>query len=217
MATLRKYLIAGLLVWLPLAATYFIIRLVLELLDRTILLLPPEYRPESLFGFNIPGLGLILALAILLLTGLLAANLLGRKLVAIWEGLLNRIPLVRTIYNSVKQITSTVLLTDNKSFSKVVLVEFPRQGAWSLGFLTNDAINHGSVRSADDLVTVFVATTPNPTTGFLIAVKRSEVVELEMSMEEAVKYVMSMGVIVPEGIFAKLKAVNHLADSAPAP
>lgn len=217
MATLRKYLIAGLLVWLPLAATYFIIRLVLDLLDRTILLLPPEYRPESLFGFNIPGLGLILALAVLFLTGVLAANFLGKRLVLISENLLNRIPLVRTIYNSVKQITSTVLMTDNKSFSKVVLVEFPRRGTWSMGFLTNDAINLGPVRMVDDLVTVFVATTPNPTTGFLIAVKRSEVIELEISVEEAVKYVMSMGVIVPDGIFSRIKAMNHLADSAPAP
>lgn len=217
MATLRKYLIAGLLVWLPLAATYFIIRLVLELLDRTILLLPPEYRPESLFGFSIPGLGLILALAVLFLTGVLAANFLGKRLVLISENVLNRIPLVRTIYNSVKQITSTVLMTDNKSFSKVVMVEFPRQGAWSMGFLTNDTINHSPVRSGDDLVIVFVATTPNPTTGFLIAVKRSEVVELEISMEEAVKYVMSMGVIVPDKIFSRIKAMNHLADSGPAP
>ena len=217
MATLRKYLIAGLLVWLPLAATYFVIRLAVGLLDRLILLLPPEYRPESLFGFNIPGLGLILALAVLFLTGVLAANFLGKRLVSISENLLNRIPLVRTIYNSVKQITSTVLMTDNKSYSKVVLVEFPRRGAWSMGFLTNDAVDQGPVRSADDLVAVFVATTPNPTTGFLIAVKRSDVAELEISMEEAVKYVMSMGVIVPDKIFSRIKARNHLADSAPAP
>ncbi len=217
MATLRKYLIAGLLVWLPLAATYFVIRLAVDLLDRIILLLPPEYRPESLFGFSIPGLGLILALTVLFITGLLAANLLGRKLVAIWEGLLNRIPLVRTIYNSVKQITSTVLMTDNKSFSKVVLVEFPRVGAWSVGFLTNEMLDVNTDRSAGDLVIVFVATTPNPTTGFLIAVKRAEIIELEVSIEEAVKYVMSMGVITPERVIQPLQASNHLADSAPAP
>ncbi|HLF30895.1 MAG TPA: DUF502 domain-containing protein, partial [Xanthomonadales bacterium] len=212
MATLRKYLIAGLLVWLPLGATYLILRMVVELLDRTILLLPPEYRPESLFGFNIPGLGLILALVILFLTGLLAANILGRKLVGLWENLLNRIPLVRTIYNSVKQITSTVLLTDNKAFSKVVLVEFPRKGAWSMGFLTSDVSVFGTTREEDRLAVVFVATTPNPTTGFLIAVKRTEIIELEMSIEEAVKYVMSMGVILPDHIFQGLKSANHLAE-----
>jgi len=215
MATLRKYLIAGLLVWLPLGATYLILRMVVELLDRTILLLPPEYRPESLFGFNIPGLGLILALVILFLTGLLAANILGRKLVGLWENLLNRIPLVRTIYNSVKQITSTVLLTDNKAFSKVVLVEFPRKGAWSMGFLTSDVSVFGTTREEDRLAVVFVATTPNPTTGFLIAVKRTEIIELEMSIEEAVKYVMSMGVILPDHIFQGLKSANHLAESPP--
>ena len=215
MATLRKYLIAGLLVWLPLAATYFVIRLVLELLDRTILLLPPEYRPESLFGFNIPGLGLILALAVLFLTGVLAANFLGKRLVSISENLLNRIPLVRTIYNSVKQITSTVLMTDNKSYSKVVLVEFPRKGAWSMGFLTSDVSVFGTTREEDRLAVVFVATTPNPTTGFLIAVKRTEIIELEMSIEEAVKYVMSMGVILPDHIFQGLKSANHLAESPP--
>ncbi|OGT71069.1 MAG: hypothetical protein A3I78_05060 [Gammaproteobacteria bacterium RIFCSPLOWO2_02_FULL_56_15] len=212
---MRKYLIAGLLVWLPLGATYLILRMVVELLDRTILLLPPEYRPESLFGFNIPGLGLILALVILFLTGLLAANILGRKLVGLWENLLNRIPLVRTIYNSVKQITSTVLLTDNKAFSKVVLVEFPRKGAWSMGFLTSDVSVFGTTREEDRLAVVFVATTPNPTTGFLIAVKRTEIIELEMSIEEAVKYVMSMGVILPDHIFQGLKSANHLAESPP--
>ena len=175
MATLRKYLIAGLLVWLPLAATFAIIRLVIEILDGTILLLPPEYRPEALFGFSIPGFGVLLALGILIITGFLAANFLGRRLVGLWEGLLNRIPLVRNIYNSIKQITATVLTSKGKSFRKVLLVEYPRRETWSIGFLTNEHIDIKSDKLKSDVCAVFVPTTPNPTSGFIIMVPKEDV------------------------------------------
>lgn len=198
MATLRKYLIAGLLVWLPLAATFAIIRLVIELLDGTILLLPPEYRPEALFGFSIPGFGVLLALGILIITGALAANILGRQLVNLWEGLLNRIPLVRNIYNSIKQITSTVLTSKGKSFRKVVLVEYPRRDTWSIGFLTNEHIDIQSQRLESEVAAVFVPTTPNPTSGFIIMIPKQDMIELDINIEEGFKYVISMGVIVPE-------------------
>jgi uncharacterized membrane protein len=199
MATFRKYLIAGLLVWLPLAATAFIIKLVINLLDKIILFLPLQYRPESLFGFSIPGFGLALAIGVLLLTGMLAANLLGRELVAIWEGILSRIPIVRNIYNAVKQIASTILTSKGKSFRKVVLAEYPRKGIWSIGFLTNEQVELKCQGLRDEMVAVFLPTTPNPTSGFILLFPREDLIELDMSVEEGFKFIISIGVIVPEG------------------
>jgi uncharacterized membrane protein len=199
MATLRKYLIAGLLVWLPLAATVFIIKLVIDLLDNIILFLPLQYRPESLFGFSIPGFGLVLAIGVLLFTGMLAANLLGRQLVAIWEGILSRIPVVRNIYNAVKQIASTVLTSKGKSFRKVVLAEYPRKGIWSIGFLTNEQVALEVEDCRDEMVAVFLPTTPNPTSGFILLFPKEDLVELDMSVEEGFKFIISIGVVVPEG------------------
>lgn len=199
MGTLRKYLIAGLLVWLPLAATVAIIKVMIDMLDMTILLLPPEYRPEAVLGFSIPGMGVILAIGVLLLTGMLAANLLGRRLVSVWEAILSRIPLVRSIYNSVKQITKTVLTSEGKSFRKVVLVEYPRRDTWSIGFLTNEQMNFEVGAITAPMSAIFVPTTPNPTSGYIIMVPEQDFIELEMSVEEGFKFIISMGVIVPEG------------------
>ncbi len=189
MNTLRKYLIAGLLVWLPLAATVFIIKLVVDLLDLTILLLPVEYQPEALLGFSVPGLGVILAISILIITGMLAANLLGRQLVGLWEGLLSRIPLVRTIYNSIKQITTTVLTSGGKSFRKVVMIEYPRKGIWSIGFLTNEQVAIYRKDSYTEMFAVFVPTTPYPTSGYFIMLAKHDVIELDMSIEDGFKFI----------------------------
>ena len=199
MATFRKYLIAGLLVWLPLAATAFIIKLVIDLLDKIILFLPLQYRPESLFGFSIPGFGLALAIGVLLLTGMLAANLLGRELVAIWEGILSRIPIVRNIYNAVKQIASTILTSKGKSFRKVVLAEYPRKGIWSIGFLTNEQVELKCEGLREEMVAIFLPTTPNPTSGFILLFPKEDLIELDMSVEEGFKFIISIGVVVPEG------------------
>jgi uncharacterized membrane protein len=199
MANLRKYLIAGLLVWLPLAATVFVIRLLITLMDRTILLIPPEFRPENVLGFSIPGFGVIVGIFILLVTGMLAANLFGRRLVAFWESILGRIPLVRSIYSSVKQVTETLFSSNSKSFRKVVLIEFPRKGTWSVGFVSNRGMQKAIDATGQELVSVFVSTTPNPTTGFLMMVPASELIELDLTIEEAFKYIISMGVVVPEG------------------
>jgi uncharacterized membrane protein len=218
MGTLRKYLIAGLLVWLPLAATVVIVKLVIDLLDKTILLLPPEWQPEAALGFSIPGFGIILSIAILLLTGMLAANLFGRRLVALWESILGRIPLVRTIYNSVKQISATILTSDGKSFRKVVMIEYPRKGLWSLAFLTNETLSIECNHLDGEYMAVFVPTTPNPTSGYIIMVARDDVIELQMSIEEGFKFVISMGVIVPDGpireeLIANNKVALSMADS----
>ncbi len=199
MGTLRKYIIAGLLVWLPLAATVVIVKLVVDLLDNIILLLPPEYQPATVLGFSVPGFGIVLAISILLVTGMLAANLFGRRLVEFWEAILNRIPLVRSIYNSVKQISTTILDSNGKSFRKVVMLQYPRKGIWSIGFLTNEDVSTDIEGLNEDLVAVFVPTTPNPTSGFIIMAPRDDITELDMSVEEGFKFIISMGVIIPDG------------------
>ena len=203
MAALRKYIIAGLLVWLPFAATIVIVKLLIDLMDKTILLLPPEWQPANLLGFSIPGFGVVLAILILLLTGVLAANIFGRRFVEIWEKILNRIPLVRTIYSSVKQISSTIFDPSGKSFRKVVLLQYPRKGLWSIGFLTNDNMGDELNTVDDHLVSVFIPTTPNPTSGFIIMVRGDELKELNMNVEEAFKFIISMGVIIPDGTALK--------------
>lgn len=214
MGFIRKYLIAGLLVWLPLATTVLIIGLVIDMLDRTILLLPVQYRPETLIGFSIPGFGVILALAILIITGILAANLLGKRAVELWESILNRIPLVRSIYNSVKQISTTVLASDGKSFRKVVLVEYPRKDTWSMGFLTNEHIDIESDKIEYEVSAIFVPTTPNPTSGFIIMVPKHDIIELDIGIEEGFKYIISMGVIVPDRTIKGFQTTKKLAHSS---
>ena len=199
MGTLRKYLITGLLVWLPLAATVIIIKVVIDLLDKTILLIPPGWRPEEVLGISIPFYGVIVGVAVLLITGMLTANLFGRRLVKFWESILGRIPVVRTIYTSVKQVLETILTSNGKSFRKVVLIEFPRKGVWSLGFLTNDGLEEAKIISGQQLESVFIPTTPNPTNGFIIMLPVEDVTELELSIEDGFKFIISMGVVVPDG------------------
>ena len=217
MAALKKYIIAGLLVWLPFAATVVIVKLLIDLLDKTILLLPPEWHPVALLGFSIPGFGIILALSILLLTGMLAANLFGRRFVEIWERILNKIPLVRSIYSSIKQISNTIFDPSGKSFRKVVMLQYPRKGLWSIGFLTNDNVGDEMSAVDDRLVAVFIPTTPNPTSGFIIMTRNDEITELDMSVEEGFKFIISMGVIIPDGSarieLERNKVAQSLADS----
>ncbi len=192
-------MIAGLLVWLPLAATVVIVKLMIDLLDKIILILPYEYQPESILGFYIPGFGLILALGVLVLTGMLAANLLGKELVALWESILSRIPIVRSIYNAVKQIAATVLTSKGKSFRKVVIAEYPRKGIWSIGFLTNETVAIECEGMDTEMRAVFLPTTPNPTSGFIILFPKQEIIELDMSVEDGFKFIISIGVVVPDG------------------
>ena len=213
MAALKKYIIAGLLVWLPFAATVVIVKLLIDLLDKTILLLPPEWHPVALLGFSIPGFGIILALSILLLTGMLAANLFGRRFVEIWERILNKIPLVRSIYSSIKQISNTIFDPSGKSFRKVVMLQYPRKGVWSIGFLTNDNVGDEMSAVDDRLVAVFIPTTPNPTSGFIVMVRNDEITELDMSVEEGFKFIISMGVIIPDGTARTELERNKVAQS----
>ena len=191
---LRRYLVAGLLVWVPLGITFIVIKFLLDLMDRLLLVLPVEWRPETILGFSIPGFGLVLAVFILLVTGMIVANLLGRSILRLWEGILNRIPLVRTVYSSVKQILSSILTTGSHSFRKVLLIEYPRKGIWTLCFQTGQATGELQANLEKESITVFVPTTPYPTSGFIMVVPKEDTKELNMDIEAALKLVMSLGI-----------------------
>lgn len=195
---MRKYFIAGILVWLPLAVTVLVIKILVDAMDQTLLLLPPQWQPDALLGMHIPGLGLLLSLIVILLTGMIVANFLGRRLIALWEAILRRIPVVRTIYTGAKQIIETVFSSTGQSFRKVMLVEYPRKGCWCLGFQTGTGLGEVQDKTGREVVAVFVPTTPNPTSGFVLMLPRDEVQELDMSVDEGLKMIISMGVVVPE-------------------
>jgi uncharacterized membrane protein len=196
---LRRYLVAGLLVWVPLGITFMVIKFLLDLMDRLLLVLPVDWRPETVLGFSIPGFGLVLAVFILLVTGMIVANLLGRSLLRLWEGFLHQIPLVRTVYSSVKQILSSLLTTGSHSFRKVLLIEYPRKGIWTLCFQTGQATGELQANLDQECITVFVPTTPNPTSGFIMVVPKEEAKELNMDIEAALKLVMSLGIAAESG------------------
>ena len=195
MQRLRRYFIAGLLVWLPIWVTYLIGSFTIRLIDRTLLLLPAHYRPENLLGFEVPGLGVILTLALVMLTGLVEANFIGRYLIAAWESVLARIPLVRTVYGAAKQITMSLFADASKSFREVVLVEYPRRGLWMLAFVTGDTPKEFQRVAGKELINIYVPTTPNPTSGFYIMVPPSEIKRLSIPVEVGLKMILSAGVV----------------------
>jgi len=195
--SMRRYLIAGLLVWIPILVTVLVLRFILDLVDQILLLLPPALRPEALFGVHIPGFGALLALLLLLLTGMLVGNIIGRSLVTWWEELMNHIPFVRAVYGGVKTFSTTILSNQGSSFKKVLLIQYPRQGIWSIGFQTAGDVPVVSVHTGEPQVCVFIPTTPNPTSGFIMMVPRSEVIELEMNVDVALKMIVTLGVVVP--------------------
>jgi|TARA_B100000809_G_scaffold178758_1_gene176405 uncharacterized membrane protein len=197
MKKLRRILIAGLLVWLPLGITIFIIKILLDLLSQTYLLIPEGLRPENLFGVTIPGFEIIMAIIILFSTGLVAANYLGKTLVETWEKFLDKIPLVRSIYTPLKKFAELILSDQTQSFSKVLLIQYPRKGLYSLCFQTSKDVGEIQEKSGEDVVCVFIPTTPNPTSGYIILIPKDEVIELDMSVEDALKMIISLGVVVP--------------------
>jgi uncharacterized membrane protein len=197
MATLRRYLIAGLLVWIPLAITLWVLALVVELMDQSLLIVPVRFRSDALLGFHLPGLGAILTLLILLATGAIAANFFGRRLLAFWESILGRIPIVRSIYGGVKQISDTLFSPDGKAFRRAVLVRYPHAGTWTVALVTGTPEHEVTDHLGHEQVSVFVPTTPNITAGFFLIVPRSDTIELQMSVDQALKYIISMGVAEP--------------------
>ena len=197
MKHLRRYLVAGLLVWIPLGVTVFILRVLIGLMDRTLLLIPAQYRPEEWLGFTVPGLGLLLTVLVLLVTGLLAANIVGRSMVGLWESLLDRIPVVRSVYSAAKNFAEIVFSDSGQSFKKVLLIEYPRKGVYSLAFQTATNLGEVQARTGEEMICTFVPTTPNPTSGYIIIVPKKDIIELDMEIDEALKMIISLGVIVP--------------------
>jgi uncharacterized membrane protein len=194
---LRNYLIAGLLIWVPVMVTVWVVRFVSGILDQSIVLLPPSWRPEAVFGQYVPGFGIVLALLVLFLTGWLARDLLGEKLIEGVEALVRKIPVVGAVYGGAKAFSETVLTDKGTSFKQVLIVEFPRKGTWSFGFLTAERLEEIPARIGGDMIAVFVPTTPNPTTGFIVFVRREEVVFLDMSVDDAFKMILTLGVVSP--------------------
>ena len=194
---MRKYLIAGLLVWIPLVITGWVLKLLIDLMDQSLLLLPEKLKTEAWLGMHVPGLGVFLTVAIVLLTGMIAANFFGNKLLGWWDSVLQRIPIVRSIYGGVKQISDTLFSPEGKAFRKAVLVRYPQHDTWTVALLTGDPQHEVTDHLGFDYYSVFVPTTPNITAGFFLLVKKSEVRPLNMSVDEALKYIISMGVAEP--------------------
>lgn len=197
MKGIRRYLVAGLLVWIPLGVTFFLLKVGVGLMDKTLAIIPAQYRPDELLGFHIPGLGVILTVVVLLVTGVLAANFVGRAFVGGWESLLDRIPVVRAIYSAAKNFAEMVFSDSSQSFKNVLLIEYPRKGLYSIAFQTSTELGEVQGRTGEDVVCCFVPTTPNPTSGFIIIVPRKDVTVLDMEVDEALKMIISLGVVVP--------------------
>ena len=193
---MKKYLITGLLVWIPVGITIWVLEAIVGTMDQTLTLIPPDMRPAH----YIPGLGVLLTFVVVLVTGVAVSNILGQRLLALWEGILKRIPVVNAIYGGVKQVSDTLFAPGGQAFRRAVLVQYPRLGSWTIAFMTGqpggDVINH----LPGDYVSVYVPTTPNPTSGFFLMMPRADVVELDMTVDEALKYVISMGVVVPHTV-----------------
>ena len=195
---MRKYLIAGLLVWIPVVITGWVLKLLIDLMDNSLLLLPAHLQTKAWLGMHVPGLGVILTLAIVLFTGVIAANFFGKKLLHWWDHILHRIPIVRSIYSGVKQISDILFSSDGKAFRKVVLVRYPHQDSWTVALLTGEPEHEVTDHLGFEYYAVFIPTTPNITAGFFLLVKKSEVRPLNMSVDDALKYIISMGVAEPQ-------------------
>ena len=194
---MKRYFITGLLIWVPLGMTAWVLKFLIDTMDQSLLLLPDSLQPENLLGMDIPGIGTVLTLLVVFLTGLLTANIIGQKLVSFWEGVLWRIPVVKSIYWSIKQVSDTLFSSQGEAFRKALLVQYPREGLWTIAFMTGqpggDVINH----LKGEYISVYVPTTPNPTSGFFLMMPKSDVIELYMSVDAALKYIISLGVVSP--------------------
>ena len=194
---MKKYFITGLLIWIPLVITIWVLKLVVDVLDQSLLLLPVSWQTENWLGVHIPGLGAILTIVIVFLTGLFATNFFGAQLVELWHEILHRIPVVNSIYSSVKQISDTLFSSSGQAFRKALLVQWPQEGMWTIAFLTGTPGGGVATHLPPDCVAVYVPTTPNPTGGYFVIIARKNVVELDMSVDQALKYIISMGVVPP--------------------
>jgi uncharacterized membrane protein len=194
---MKKYLITGLLIWIPLVITIWVLTLIVDTLDRSLLLLPEQVRKDSWLLTHVPGMGVVMTLAIVFITGVFAANFIGERLVRLWNAILHRIPFVNTIYSSVKQVSDTLFSSSGEAFRKALLVQWPHEGMWTIAFLTGTPSGDLAAHLRGDYLSVYVPTTPNPTGGYFVLVARKDVVELDMSVDQALKYIISMGVVAP--------------------
>jgi uncharacterized membrane protein len=214
-STLRSYFVTGLLIWVPLVITLWVLNLIVSTMDQSLQLLPAEMQPELIFGRRVPGVGVVLTVVVIFLTGLLTRNILGQGLLRVWEALLARIPIVRSIYSSVKQVSDTVLSPSGQAFRKALLVQYPRSGVWTIGFQTGTPADEVRSVVSVEMVSVYVPTTPNPTSGFFLMFPRHETIELDMSVDEALKYVVSMGVVAPDPRTGRAAVVARAAGRTP--
>lgn len=204
MKPVKKYFITGLLIWIPLAITVWVLTAIVGAMDQSLHLLPEAVHPDKLLGFHIPGVGTVLTLLVIFLTGVVTANIIGQKLVRFWEGILARIPIVKSIYYSVKQVSDTLFSSSGQAFRKVLLVRFPHTEAWSVAFQTGTPSGQISEMLPDEHVSVFIPTAPSPVNGFFFFVKKSETIELDISVDDALKYIVSMGVVPPQRRYPNL-------------
>ena len=204
MKRLRNYFISGLLFWIPLALTVIVIKFFLELINN---LIPQKYLPEAIFKLDttIPGSGIILVLLVILITGVLVTNILGRKLVALWEKVLNKIPGFRNVYNVLKKVSDTVFNTSTESFRKAFLIQYPSKGIWVIAFQSGDYKGEAESIIGEEIMNLFVPTTPNPTSGFFVLIAKKDAFELDMSVEAAFNLVISAGVVTPNSVKIKDK------------
>jgi len=215
----RRYFITGLLIWVPVVITLWVLNLLVSMMDQTLLLLPEAFQTEHWLGVHVPGVGALLTVLIVFVTGLLGANIIGQRLVSVWERALTRIPVVNSIYTGVKQVSDTLLAPGGQAFRKALLVQWPSEGMWTIAFLTGqpggDVANH----LTGDFVSVYVPTTPNPTGGYFVMMPRAATIELDMSVDDALKYIISMGVVapIPGGRRAALRRMREQAAQAQAP
>lgn len=200
--SIRRYFVAGLMVWVPIYITYFVIHFIVHLLDGTLALLPREYHPEQLFGHAVPGMGVIFTIVILILTGILVTNFIGNRLLGVWEKIVSRIPLIRSIHSATKQVVHAVVQPNGNAFRQVVLIPYPHPGTWSIAFVTSGILD--TPWTSNQIVNVFVPTAPNPTSGFMLFVPTQDIIELQLGVEEALRMVISLGVIIPESMKKQL-------------
>lgn len=211
---IKKYMIAGLLVWLPIAVTVWLIGYIIGATDQFINLVPPQWRPAAYLGFNIPGQGFIIAVVVLFVTGVFAANMLGRKILEGWDSLLGRIPVVKSIYSGAKKISESLFSDNSRSFKTPVLVPFPQPNIWTIAFVSGNVPHKiaAALPANDEYISVYVPTTPNPTGGYYILVNRRDIRELDMSVDEALKYVISLGMVMPDELPIKEQPENSETD-----
>ena len=196
---IKRYFITGLLIWVPLVITVWVLNLLVSTLDQILQLLPPQFRTENWLGIHIPGFGVAMTVLIVFVTGVFAANIIGQRLVTFWEGVLARIPVVNSIYKGVKQVSDTLFAPGGQAFRKALLVQWPREGMWTIAFLTGTPGGDVASHLEGDYLSIYVPTTPNPTGGYFVMMRRSDVIELDMTVDDALKYIISMGVATPAG------------------